>query len=151
MPVQIIVNGENATQAIQEFAILSAAFKGQVVSASTSVSKEPKVEEPKSEALVSASDEPKPRQRRTNTTPKKDETPKEAPATTQPEPEESQGSDKAEAIPDVVELRAKAKEKGSTAEGKKAIKALLDEFGSKSISDVPEEKRAAFLAALEEI
>ncbi|MED0670617.1 hypothetical protein P4S95_10430 [Aneurinibacillus aneurinilyticus] len=148
MPVQIIVNGENATQAIQEFAILSAAFKGQVVSASASVSEEPKAEELNSEASVPASEEPKPRQRRT---PKKDEAPKEAPATTQPEPEESQDSDKAEAVPDVVELRAKAKEKGSTAEGKKAIKALLDKFGSKSISDVPEEKRAAFLAALEEI
>jgi hypothetical protein len=54
-----------------------------------------------------------------------------------------------EYVPTVVELRAKAQEKGKTPEGKKAIKALLDEFGSKSISDVPEEKRSAFLAALE--
>ena len=57
--------------------------------------------------------------------------------------------DATEYVPTVVELRAKAQEKGKTPEGKKAIKALLDEFGSKSISDVPEEKRAAFLAALE--
>ncbi|MBO8164676.1 MAG: hypothetical protein H0Z34_13325 [Brevibacillus sp.] len=56
--------------------------------------------------------------------------------------------DAPEYVPSVVELRAKAQEKGKTPEGKKAIKALLDEFGSKSISDVPEEKRAAFLAAL---
>lgn len=56
-----------------------------------------------------------------------------------------------EEIPTVVDLRAKAQEKGKTPEGKKAIKALLDEFESKSISDVPEEKRAAFLRKLEEL
>lgn len=56
-----------------------------------------------------------------------------------------------ENIPTVVELRAAAQAKGTTPEGKKAIKALLDEFGSKSISDLPEEKRAAFLARLEEL
>lgn len=54
-------------------------------------------------------------------------------------------------IPSVVDLRAKAQEKATSVEAKKAIKALLDEFGSKSISDVPEEKRAAFLAKLEEL
>jgi len=53
-----------------------------------------------------------------------------------------------EEIPTVVELRAKAQEKGTTPEGKKAIKALLDKFESKSISDVPEDKRAAFLREL---
>jgi hypothetical protein len=51
-------------------------------------------------------------------------------------------------IPTVVELRAAAQAKGGTPEGKKAIKALLDKFESKSISDVPEDKRAAFLTAL---
>lgn len=54
-----------------------------------------------------------------------------------------------EAIPTVVELRAAAQEKGKTAEGKRAIKALLDEFGSKSISDVPENVRAEFMRRLE--
>ncbi|MBU5677887.1 hypothetical protein KQI88_15825 [Alkaliphilus sp. MSJ-5] len=52
-------------------------------------------------------------------------------------------------IPTVVDLRAKAQEKGKTAEGKKAIKALLDKYDSKSISNVPEEVRAAFMADLE--
>lgn len=56
-----------------------------------------------------------------------------------------------EEIPTVVELRAAAQEKGKTPEGKKAIKALLNEFESKSISDVPEEKRAAFLHKLENL
>ncbi|MHB1651641.1 MAG: hypothetical protein ACYCVD_04080 [Desulfitobacteriaceae bacterium] len=56
-----------------------------------------------------------------------------------------------ENIPTVVDLRAKAQEKGGTPEGKKAIKALLDAFGSKSISDVPEERRTEFLQKLGEI
>ena len=54
-------------------------------------------------------------------------------------------------IPTVVELRAAAQTKGGTPEGKKAIKALLDKFESKSISDVPEDKRTAFLQALEDL
>lgn len=54
-------------------------------------------------------------------------------------------------IPTVVELRAKAQEKGKTPEGKQAIKALLEEFGSRSISEIPEEKRNAFMVALEEL
>jgi len=56
-----------------------------------------------------------------------------------------------EHIPSVVDLRAKAQEKGGTPEGKKAIKALLVKFESKSISNVPEEKRAAFMKELGEI
>lgn len=67
---------------------------------------------------------------------------------TQPEPEsETKQIDS----PNVVDIRKVAQQKGKTPEVKKAIKALLDEFGSKSISDVPEEKRAAFLARLEEL
>ena len=54
-------------------------------------------------------------------------------------------------VPTVVELRAKAQEAGKTPDDKKAIKALLDKYESKSISDVPEDKRAAFLAGLESI
>ena len=56
-----------------------------------------------------------------------------------------------EEIPTVVELRAAAQMKGGTPEGKRAIKALLDKFESKSISDVPEDKRTAFLQALEDL
>lgn len=55
------------------------------------------------------------------------------------------------AAPSVVELRAAAQEKGKTMEGKKAIKDLLNSFESKSISDIPEAKRAAFMAALEDL
>lgn len=53
--------------------------------------------------------------------------------------------------PTVVDLRAVAAEKGKSAEAKASIKALLQEFGAASISTVPEDKRAAFLAQLEAI
>lgn len=56
-----------------------------------------------------------------------------------------------ENIPTVVDLRAEAQKHGQTPEGKKAIKTLLVKFGSKSISDVPEDKRMAFLQALGEL
>lgn len=51
----------------------------------------------------------------------------------------------------VAEIRDCAKEKGKTAEGKAAIKSLLETYNSKSISTLPEESRAAFMADLEEI
>ena len=54
-------------------------------------------------------------------------------------------------VPTVVELRAMASEKGKTPEAKKAIKALLDSYGSKSISDVAENQRVGFLKELESL
>ena len=65
--------------------------------------------------------------------------------------EQHQDSDAGQDIPDVTVLRAAAQEKGKTPEGKKAIKDLLTSFDSKSISAIPEDKRAAFLAALEDL
>jgi len=67
------------------------------------------------------------------------------------EPNTTSETTDTEEIPTVVDLRAKAQEKGKTPEGKTAIKELLNKFESKSISEVPEEKRAAFLAALGEL
>lgn len=84
--------------------------------------------------------------------------PKTEVSTLDPEPEPKTGAQPQdetnqptlfENIPDIVELRAKAQEKGKTPEGKKAIKALLEKYGCRSISTVPEEKRAEFLAELE--
>jgi len=73
----------------------------------------------------------------------------ETPETTETAVEETPDTvTETEEIPTVVELRAAAQTKGGTPEGKKAIKALLDKFGSKSISDVPEDKRTAFLDGL---
>ena len=62
--------------------------------------------------------------------------------------EENQSDNVEENIPTVVELRAEAQKHGQTPEGKKAIKALLNAFESKSISDVPEDKRMAFMVEL---
>jgi len=67
------------------------------------------------------------------------------------ESEEPSTETETEEIPTVVELRAAAQEKGGTPEGKKAIKALLDEIGSKNLTEIPEEKRAAFIQKLGEI
>ncbi len=79
---------------------------------------------------------------------KPDAKPAEQEAASEPE-EPQQDSDCTQDIPDVTALRAAAQEKGKTPEGKKAIKALLVTFESNSISSIPEEKRAEFLAALE--
>ncbi|UTG84511.1 hypothetical protein [Bacillus paranthracis] len=83
----------------------------------------------------------------TSSEPKKDVAPKETKKEETPKVEEKQSAN----APSVVELRSTAQEKGKTPEGKKAIKALLVEFESKSISNVPEEKRAEFLAKLENL
>lgn len=57
---------------------------------------------------------------------------------------------KQEKEPKVEDLRAKAAEKAK--EGKKdEIKALLDEFGVKTVSAVPKAKRAEFLERLGEL
>lgn len=124
---------------------------------------------PNNEIIVESD---KPKQTRNSSTKVQEENKNESPDTKQdtklpkqktkpdpvPDPEEETTSDVAseeetivENIPSVVDLRFKAQEKGKTAEGKKAIKALLTQFESKSISDVPEEKRAAFLAELEKL
>lgn len=51
-------------------------------------------------------------------------------------------------IPDDVPLRALAAAKAKSA-GKQAVKAVLDQFGSPSVTAVPSESRIAFKAALE--
>lgn len=66
----------------------------------------------------------------------------EIPATKEPDTTE---------IPSITELKEAAVAKGKTPEGKAAIKKLLTSFESPSISAIPEDKRSAFLAALEEL
>lgn len=91
------------------------------------------------------------KQTKRNTTPKEEKKPKEEQVVEKETPVDQEATSEADQqdTPTVVELRTVAAEKGKTAEGKKAIKALLDKFESKSISTVPEEKRAAFLVELE--
>lgn len=79
---------------------------------------------------------------------------KEVPAEEEAQEEQTTAKDTEEfvqAVPSVAEIRDCAKEKGKTAEGKAAIKSLLETYNSKSISTLPEESRAAFMADLEAI
>lgn len=76
--------------------------------------------------------------------------PKEEPVETPEEPKTEAAADPDAPIPSVVDLRAVAAEKGQADPANKPkIKALLDAYESKSISTVPEDKRAAFKANLE--
>jgi len=135
MPVTITINGENAAQAIEEFATLSASFIPSSAQA----------------PVTATLDEPKIRQRK----PKRDE-PEEKPIDIEKiekEIEEEAGTasqDDVE-IPSVVDLRAKAQQVGQDSKKKPKIKALLDKYGSPNVSEVPEDKRAAFLADLEKL
>lgn len=131
MPVQITINGENANQAIEEFATLSAAFNGQA---------------PVKAAIEEAP--PKTRQRKPPAT-KKEEPVQEGQEVEEESTTTNQDDDVD--IPSVVDLRAKAQEVGTNPEKRKAVKALLDKFESPSISDVPEDKRIAFMAELEKL
>ncbi|MCY9539086.1 hypothetical protein M5X00_04880 [Paenibacillus alvei] len=135
MPVMIQITGENAGQAIEEFAALSTAFTGAVntVTAAAPVQEE------------------KPKRQRTTKTEPKPESTKETESvekTKDKSTAEVTGEGTGEDIPTFEDLRAVGKEKGATSDGKAAIRALLDEFESKSLSEVPEEKRAAFLERL---
>ncbi|MGO4787001.1 hypothetical protein AB4124_06180 [Paenibacillus sp. 2KB_20] len=141
MPVQITINGDNAAQAIEEFATLSAAFGGPAAPSAT------------------VSEEPKSRQRKTSTV-KKDESKNvdvgqkiDVDAIEKEIEEEAEDgrSTEEEEIPSVVDLRAKAQEVGKDPKKKPAIKELLGKFESASISDVPEEKRIAFMEELENL
>lgn len=86
-----------------------------------------------------AQKEPDPNPTTTTTAPSDDDATSEA------------ANEATDTIPTVEEIKKTAVEKGKTVEGKKAIKDLLVSFESKSISAIPEDKRAAFLAALEDL
>lgn len=61
---------------------------------------------------------------------------------------EEASSDKAtEDIPSIEDIRAKAQ----TIKDKAAVKALLEEFGAKNLTALPEDRRAEFMARLEEL
>lgn len=129
MPVQITINGADAAESLQELSVLAAAISGQKVSTF---------------AASPVQEEEKPKRQRTA----KAEAAKKQEEPEKPDVTEEEGSDGGEDIPTVEELREVAAAKGKTTEGKKAVKALLNEFESKNITAVPEEQRAAFLARL---
>lgn len=125
MTVQITITGENAQEALREISGLSA---GLVGAAALVVDK-------KAAKVVT----------------KPVETKQEESVQTEVEPtqeEQASGNDADLMEVTVEDIRAKAAEVGQA--GKKdEIKALLGEFKVKTISSVPAEKRAEFLAALE--
>jgi hypothetical protein len=136
MSVQIHINGDTAGEAIQEFATLAAAFTGSAPAEAS---------EPKAKQAAKKPAKP-------GETKPEDTDPESEPVTGDSVEEDfAEENDGSEGIPTVVDLRAIAAEKGKTPEGKKAVKALLDQFGSKSISDVPEDKRLKFKTALEKL
>ncbi|WP_028560657.1 hypothetical protein [Paenibacillus pinihumi] len=147
MPVQIHISGENAEQAIQEFSVLSAAFVGTVAPAAT-----PDVSA-KSIPVVTE----KPKQKRQTA---KVENEPEVKPEVKPEPEqveepdlqEEDASEDPEDIPSSVDLRAKAQEVSKADPANRAkVKELLDNFGCKNITEVPENKRVQFMAELEKL
>lgn len=125
MPVQITITGENAQEALREIGGLSAGLVGAAA---------PVVDKPARTAKAVT---------------KPVETKQEEPVQTEVEPtQEKTGSTDDPVEVTVEDIRAKAAEVGQA--GKKdEIKALLGEFKVKTISSVPAEKRAEFLAALE--
>lgn len=138
MSIQIHINGENAAEAIRELSVLASHLSPSNVAA-------PAATTPTTKAETST-------RGRSNSKPVADpvkENKDPDPVIEDSDTTEGGGDD--EYVPTVVELRAKASEVGKTAEAKKAIKALLDEGGFKSISDVSEGNRAAFMKELEAI
>lgn len=149
MSVQININGENAAEAVKELSSLAAHFTLVPVTtpAITAAPAESQQEEkPKRQRTVKPTEADTKKQEEPEVAQQDSENEKESQASEPPKEEQTQSTDD---IPSIVELRARAQEIGKTAEGKKAIKALLDEFGSKSLSDIPEEKRADFMAGLD--
>lgn len=141
MPVQITINGADATESIRELTTLAAAISGQATAV------QPAEEPQKQKTETKQQRTTKPEQ---GSKPEPDTADKSEPETSGSSSDvpEDQGGEQEE-IPTIVQLREVASAKGKTAEGKASIKALLTKYESKSISDVPEAKRAAFLRELE--
>ncbi|QRG66952.1 hypothetical protein [Brevibacillus choshinensis] len=156
MSVQININGENAAEAVKELSSLAAHFILVPVTtpAITATPAEAQQEE-KPKRQRAAKQEDSAAKQAAAPAPTPAEEPEEAQQDSEnekepqaSEPPKEEPTPPASDIPDIVELRARAQEIGKTEAGKKAIKALLDKFGSKSLSDLPEEKRADFMDEL---
>ncbi|MFC3802836.1 hypothetical protein [Cohnella sp. GCM10012308] len=140
MSVQIIINGENAAEALSELSNLSGGFAAK--------SAAPVAEAPKTERA--------PRTTRTKTEPLKEESPAAEPEELEVSDEdvEALGGDASDdaPVPSDVELRALASTVGAKGpDAKRAIKALLDKYGVPNITAVPADKRIAFKAELEQL
>lgn len=142
MSVQIQINGENAAEAARELTALAGYMTG-IAPVSTPAAQ---AEAPAAPATESK----RTRRQKEDPAPKPDPEPAAEPDTAaEPDPDDGDDDFDDGPVPDVVELRAKAQEVGKKPEGRTAVKALLDKYECKSISDVPEGKRNAFLRDLE--
>ncbi|WP_010271399.1 hypothetical protein [Paenibacillus senegalensis] len=143
MPVTITINGDSATQAIEEFATLSAAFVGESASTAEPVQQEkkqktrkPKKEEKQAEPEEELEEQSEDLEEKSSKV--------EEPET---DPEDDSGNDEGDDIPSVEDLREKASELAKG--GKRAeVRELLSKYGAKAVSNVPEKKRAEFAKAL---
>jgi len=142
--VQIVINGENANEVIQELAALSAGI--------VSVKAEPASETPKKTERTVQAARNKPEAAKTPPTapPELDPEPEDEPANDEPKTDDSGTPD--EPIPTDVELRELARNIGAKKpESKAAIKELLNKYGVQNITAVPHNKRIAFKRELEEL
>jgi hypothetical protein len=62
-------------------------------------------------------------------------------------PPQTKSDKSAEDAPSIEEIRAQAQ----TVKDKAAVKALIEEFGAKNLTGIPEDRRAEFMARLEEL
>ncbi|EJL44001.1 hypothetical protein PMI08_02119 [Brevibacillus sp. CF112] len=146
MSVQISINGDNAAEAVKELASLAAHFTLVPVAIAAAPAEAQQEERPKRQRSARQSE---PAADKPTAAPAQEPEVGEVGGDPADDASEGTGDDSGgDPIPTIVELRARAQEIGKTAEGKKAIKALLDKFGSKSLSDLPEEKRAEFMDEL---
>ncbi len=138
MPVQIHITGDNAAEAIKEFAILSAAFSGAIAAPAAGESKTaskgtPTVKPTKQPDPVKQPDpKPEPEKKTDDPTPQTDDASKEPPE------------------PTLEELRAKASAVAK-AKGPEVVKGLLEKFELSNISSVPKEARGAFMVELQNV
>lgn len=143
MNITLNIQADNPAELQNAIAGLAGIVGGVVTNFTTTLEEPDKTEKPKRTSRAASKPEPA-KQSDPEPANTSDDEPDQEPETTGGDEEETE-------VPSVVDLRAAAQEKGKTPEAKKAIKALLDKYGSKSISDVPEKKRAAFLAELNEL
>jgi len=134
--VQIVINGENANEAIQELAALSAGITGRSIPAEPTHAPEA----PKAERST--------RVARTKVPPAAATEPEDEPTGNELDIDDNSASD--EPIPSDVELRELARNVGAKGpEAKAAIKELLNKYGVSNITAVPNDKRIAFKRELE--
>ncbi|MFK7695377.1 hypothetical protein [Paenibacillus sp. HJGM_3] len=150
MSVQIHINGETALEAVQELATLAAALSGQSVASQITAT----VEAPKQQRTRNVTKPAQVKEPESSPVQQEEAPPAEPdsqePDPVDPEPETTDGAEDEGPIPTPVDLRAKAQEVGADG-GRAEVKALLDKYGSKSISDIPENKRSAFMRDLESL